>query len=72
MTVLVRFPLFAITVTEYVPFVVVLLAVTVRVEVPEVLMELLLSVADSPFTSEIPSRIRFAVPVKFKGVNVRL
>ena len=65
-------PLFARTVMEYVPLAVVLLAVTVSTDVPDVLIELLLSVADSPFTSEIPSRERVAVPVKFNEVIARL
>ena len=47
-------------------------AVTVRTDVPEVVIELVLSVAESPFTSEMPSRVNFVVPVKLKGVTVRL
>lgn len=71
-TVRVRLPLLAMIVIEYVPLGVVLPAVTVRTDEPEVLIELTLSVADSPFTSVIPSRIRFAVPLKFSGVTARL
>src|SRR5260370_15962498 len=65
-------PLLARTVIEYVPAAVVELAVTVKADVPEVFMELELSLEESPFTSVIPSSVIFAVLVKFSGVRVRL
>ena len=65
-------PLFASTVIEYVPDAVVDATVTVKTDVPDVLTELGLSVEDSPFTSDTPSTIRVAVPVKFSGVTVKL
>ena len=65
-------PLLASTVMEYVPFAVVVAAVTVRTEDPEVLIEPALKVAESPLTSEIPSRVRLAVPVKLRGISARL
>ena len=71
-TVRVMLPLFASTVIEYVPDAVVDAAVTVKTDVPEVLIELGLSVDVSPFTSDTPSTVRVAVPVKFSGVTVKL
>lgn len=65
-------PLLAITVMEYVPGDVLLPAVTVSAEVPEVLMVLWLSVAESPLTSDMPSRVSLTLPVKLKGISVRL
>src|SRR6266849_4518006 len=65
-------PLFASTVIEYVPDAVVDAAVTVKTDVPEVLIELGLSVDDSPFTSDTPSTVSVAVPAKFSGVTVKL
>lgn len=47
-------------------------AVTVRVEDPAVLIELALKVAESPGTSEMPSRVRFAVVEKFNGIRLKV
>src|SRR6478736_4757097 len=66
------FPWWARTVIEYVPLAVVLEAVTVKTDDPEVLIELVLSVADSPFTAETPSSVSVTVPLKFSGVTARL
>ena len=46
--------------------------VTVKTEVPDVLIELALRVEERPFTSVIPSNVMFAVLVKFSGVSVKL
>jgi len=70
-TVLVILPLFASTVIEYVPAAVFDPAVIVNVEVPDVAIELGLNVADNPGTSEIPSKVKFTVPLKFSGVTPR-
>ncbi len=66
------FPLLAMTTIEYVPAAVFDPAVTVNTDVPEVLIELTLRVSDSPLTSEIPSSVKLAVAVKFRGIMVRL
>jgi hypothetical protein len=71
-TVRVMLPLLAITVIEYVPRTVLLPAVTVSAEVPEVLIVLWLRVAESPFTSDTPSRVILTLPVKLKGVSAKL
>jgi hypothetical protein len=47
-------------------------AVTVRTEVPLVVNELGVNVAERPGTSDTPSRVRLTVPVKFSGVRVRV
>jgi hypothetical protein len=71
-TVRVVLPLFASTVMEYVPVGVVVPAVSVSTDDPEVLIDLVLKEELRPFTSLTPSIVRLAVLVKFSGVTVKL
>lgn len=50
----------------------VLPAVTVRADVPDVLMEVVLNEDVRPFIPEIPETVSVAVPLKFRGVTARL